>query len=562
MGKLAFSLLLFLVSATSSRRVALESTQTLPHNNGWTLLGSADRDAVTSLVFALKQSNLDVLEKLFWEVSDPRSTEYGKHLTLEQIAELVQPHPTVSGDVMRWLQSHGVTECNEIITRDFIKCRMPVQTAERLLETKFAYYQHVTEKDRVILRAQHSYSVPRELHGKLDFIGGVHRVPNVGSKLKIKSIRSVDEVDDDVTWRYGVHPDVLRKRYNVTDLVGSNPNNSMATAQFLGQYYSAADLKEFMNHFGKGFPHLKEVAKVVGPNKGKTGLEANLDVQYIMALGSQIPLTFWSTGKLHEGQEPFLKWMIDLSNTSSIPPIFSVSYGDHERTLSPDYMKRINVEFQKIGLRGVSLLFASGDDGAGCHELPDGSSTYEPDFPASSPYVTTVGGTMFTGVFSDNNEKGNDLSGGGFSNIFPMPKYQIEATSAYLNTTANLPDEKNFNRTGRAYPDISALSDNFWIIINRLIMNVAGTSAATPTVAGMVGLANDARLTAGKPTLGFLNPWIYQNTEPYFDVALGSKSAACIFSDLEGWPIGEGWDPYTGFGSPDARKLIAAALEA
>ena len=66
---------------------------------------------------------------------------------------------------------------------------MPVETAERLLETKFGYYQHATEKDRVVLRAQHSYSVPRELHGKLDFIGGVHRVPNVGSKLKIKSIR-------------------------------------------------------------------------------------------------------------------------------------------------------------------------------------------------------------------------------------------------------------------------------------------------------------------------------------------------------------------------------------
>ena len=49
--------------------------------------------------------------------------------------------------------------------------------------------------------------------------------------LKSRTRRSVDEVDDDVAWRYGVHPDVLRKRYNVTDLVGSNPNNSMATAQ-------------------------------------------------------------------------------------------------------------------------------------------------------------------------------------------------------------------------------------------------------------------------------------------------------------------------------------------
>ena len=45
----------------------------------------------------------------------------------------------------------------------------------------------------------------------------------------------------------------------------------------------------------------------------------------------------------------------------------SVSYGDHERTLSAEYMERINLEFQKIGIRGVSVLFASGDDGAGCH---------------------------------------------------------------------------------------------------------------------------------------------------------------------------------------------------
>ena len=46
-----------------------------------------------------------------------------------------------------------------------------------------------------------------------------------------------------------------------------------------------------------------------------------------------------------------------------------MSYGDHERTLSAEFMNRINLEFQKIGVRGVSVLFASGDDGAGCHRL-------------------------------------------------------------------------------------------------------------------------------------------------------------------------------------------------
>ena len=52
-------------------------------------------------------------------------------------------------------------------------------------------------------------------------------------------------------------------------------------------------------------------------------------------------------------------------------------------------------------------------------------------------------------------------------------------------------------------------------------MNVAGTSAATPTVAGLIAMANDARLNAGKPVLGFLNPFIYQNPDIFFDVTLG-----------------------------------------
>ena len=68
------------------------------------------------------------------------------------------------------------------------------------------------------------------------------------------------------------------------------------------------------------------------------------------------------------------------------------------------------------------------------HRFEDESYTFEPDFPASSPFVTTVGGTMFTGLFTDANEKGNDISGGGFSNVFSMPKYQVLVTVYLLAT--------------------------------------------------------------------------------------------------------------------------------
>ena len=91
-------------------------------------------------------------------------------------------------------------------------------------------------------------------------------------------------------------------------------------------------------------------------------------------------------------------------------------------------------------------------------------------------------------------------------------------------------------------------------------MNVAGTSAATPTVAGIFALLNDARLTAGKPVLGFLNPFIYLHREAFTDIESGSNSEACWFEDLEGYNVAKGWDPVTGVGTPDFYKLLNLVL--
>lgn len=62
----------------------------------------------------------------------------------------------------------------------------------------------------------------------------------------------------------------------------------------------------------------------------------------------------------HESQEPFLQWLLLLSNTSGLPWVHSVSYGDDEDSLSQAYMKRVNTEFMKAAARGISILFASG----------------------------------------------------------------------------------------------------------------------------------------------------------------------------------------------------------
>merc|ERR1719210_3114792 len=125
-----------------------------------------------------------------------------------------------------------------------------------------------------------------------------------------------------------------------------------------------------------------------------------------------------------------MKWLAQLSSTSDedVPRIFSTSYGEDEGSWSYRASQRLNTEFQKAGTRGISLLFASGDEGANCER-----GKFVPEGPGSSPYVTAVGGTAPTSSWpKPGSEKAIGLSSGGFSNYWPMPDWQKDAVAAYL----------------------------------------------------------------------------------------------------------------------------------
>ena len=85
---------------------------------------------------------------------------------------------------------------------------------------------------------------------------------------------------------------------------------------------------------------------------------------------------------------------------------------------------------------------------------------------------------------------------------------------------------------------------------------VAGTSCASPTAGGAFGLINDLRVSAGKSTLGFLNPFIYKNLAAFNDVTSGSNNGCTALS--KGFAAAAGWDPATGVGTPDYARLSAA----
>jgi hypothetical protein len=121
------------------------------------------------------------------------------------------------------------------------------------------------------------------------------------------------------------------------------------------------------------------------------------------------------------------------------------------RCLLTSICRKICNTYMALGARGISVIYASGDGGVrgahdGVSECP--VNTFTPVFPASCPFVTSVGATL--GVQP---ELAINFTGGGFSDVFASPSYQTTAVSGFL---ATLPSDFAgvFNKSGRGYPDV------------------------------------------------------------------------------------------------------------
>jgi tripeptidyl-peptidase-1 len=179
-------------------------------------------------------------------------------------------------------------------------------------------------------------------------------------------------------------------------------------------------------------------------------------------------------------------------------------------------------------------------------------------FPGTCPWITSVGGT----ALPPNTTSGSTTreiasykfhSGGGFSNLFPLPSYQTAAVTQYY--THHDPGYNasvyNNTRAARGYPDVALASQDYVTPIDGGFMAFSGTSASSPTLGAMIALINGERLKAGKGTVGFINPVLYAHPEVFRDVVEGSNPGC----GTQGFSAVEGWDPVTGLGAPDYERL-------
>ncbi|KAG9234614.1 putative alkaline serine protease AorO [Amylocarpus encephaloides] len=409
-----------------------------------------------------------------------------------------------------------------------------------------------------------------------------------------------------------VTPACVMALYNITTPSKASATNKLGIFEALGDVYDQADLDSFYAKYATNIPKgtkplLNAVDGGVAPVAiSAAGAESILDFQIAYPIiYPQGTVLYQTDDPVYENNYVFSGFLntfldaLDGSYCSTIDPldpkypnpstkagafkgalqcgvykptnVISISYGGDEAGLPVAYQRRQCNEFLKLGMQGVSVLVASGDSGVeGQQCLGRQGKVFSPDFPASCPYLTAVGGTTLpVGAQAEIDAEvavTRFPSGGGFSNIYEIPSYQASAVAGYLknspptykayqtvNATRIGANSGIYNSAGRAYPDVSAVGDNVAIVYKGTASLIGGTSASAPAFAAILTRINEERIAAGRSTVGFVNPALYANPQVLHDITTGTN-AGC---GTKGFSAAKGWDPVTGLGTPNYPAMLS-----
>jgi len=559
---------------------------------------------------------LDVLDSLFWQVSDPFSSHYRDFFSREQILALIAPPASVQEDIINWVNEVSFTLLPENRKKveirnlgDVIHVKGPVELAEKLFQTELYSFTKTEDTSFALERHLGSLSIPTNLYPHIDMITGITNFPPPSRPPRKKTTQ--EKIAENIC----NVPYSIKNLYSVPlDLVVSNPAASQAPyAEASGKKegFGTKDLAVWQEVNGLA---QNPITNIIGNSPTyvpkETDGEAQLDVQYLTGLAPNANTSFWimssNFGWMYE-------WATTVFNTLSPPLVNSISYGWYEieqcqSSSSPpglgncdelhfadyvEYIRRTETEFQKLGTMGLTILAASGDNGV---EPTFDCNSMRPNYPASSQFVTSVGATAVVNALleeehteeetakpttdppricteasfkcqcatSSNEEAAMSTNnahydtGGGFSSIQSRPSYQDEVVQQYLNSDLKKPSLNFWNSSNRGYPDVSAVGASVAIINAKepAVQLVGGTSASAPIIAGLLTLINQDQLNNNRPPIGFANPLLYaiakSNPNAFKDITKGTNGATC---KQLAFTAGPGWDPLSGLGTPNFAVL-------
>jgi kumamolisin len=245
-------------------------------------------------------------------------------------------------------------------------------------------------------------------------------------------------------------------------------------------------------------------------------------------------------------------------DTANNPSVISISWGGPESASDETFQTQFDEILKAAGTLGITVTVASGDSGAADEGPNEWDGKAHVDFPASSPNALGCGGTniqvsgntitsesVWNENVTDTQDDSFGASGGGISEIFPVPSYQ---------SSVKLPANVSTGGTGRGVPDVCGDGDpstGYRVRADGQEFPVGGTSAVAPLWAGLVALLNQKL----GHRVGFLNPFLYANPSGLVPVTKGDNK---VSSTKVGYSAGPGWSACVGLGRPDASKILSS----
>jgi subtilase family serine protease len=512
-------------------------------------IGQLPPDQTMTLDVVLPLRDPAGLNSFLKELYDPSSPSYRQFLSVPEFTARFGPTEENYDAVVRYLKSYGFEVTGG--TRDGmdVLIKGPVSAVEAAFRVSMRTYQHPTE-DRIFYAPDRepttglsfalwhvsgldNYSIPHPMYVKRSDYAKAHGInaEDVVSHATTGSGPSASFLGSDMRAAY----------YGGTALTGAGQN--LGLFEFLGT--DLADLTTYYKNVGQTNNVPITLLSTDGTSTScvdtRAGgdcddTEQTLDMTQAIGMAPGLSSLVMYIGSVDTA-------IISAMTTHSpLPTTIGCSWG-----WTPADPSTLNPYFQKMAAQGQNFFAASGD-----------SSTWSASneaWPADNAYIVSVGGTDLVTASAGGAWKSETAwtdSGGGISpDSIPIPSWQ--QLSGVINST------NKGSTTLRNGPDVAANANfTFYVCADQTTCTAneyGGTSFATPMWAGYVALVNQQLANEGDPTIGFINPTIYQQNI--------TSSYATDFHDITSGTSGSfsaevGYDLVTGWGSPNGVGLINA----
>jgi subtilase family serine protease len=464
-----------------------------------------------------------------------------KPLTSEQFNAQYAPTAEQAQAVANYLSKAGFTNVKIAPNRAQVEADGRADTAQTAFGTSFVHVK--TKEGRDAFANNSPVRIPASLQGTVNAVLGMQNVhiSHVFAKRLNPNVVHGNNLQPMAGTAVGHKPSDFRTIYGASSMAN-------VASPIVGSV-SSGSLSNVLNDLKSTYPSVTVTIK--GPNAGSSTSgdgEWDLDSQDILAMTGQSQYYFYNANSLSDAD---LQTIYNDVVSDNLLKAIDVSLGECETSAQSSGAASSNdTTFKQAVAQGQTFFVSSGDSGA--DECSNGGIT--PSWPASSQYVTAVGGTeLYTNNTTTwasetvwNNLSSNEGATGGSPSTFePIPSWQ--------QGVAGITDQSH-----RGVPDIafdaSPVSGALVYVDGQANQQIGGTSLAAPLAAGMWGLVLQAKGTS----LGFASPVLYSVAKS------SSSNYAAAFHDVtsgnnSGETAASGWDYTTGWGSVIVNQFSSLA---